>query len=317
MYIILFKVKKVVILVLFFFVLVSCTQHEYKTIKENGTEFWVEGDPEKEKRLEKIISEDTKDETFKKVKKEKICVKSEDVKLYSYMYHYVRDKSWDSGKGGHIPNTVYTENFKVQMKKFKALEEKWDLKTVLASELLEYTDKDCFPNKNIVMFISDDGWDDNYSRLFPIVSEHNLKFNLAIVSGYTKTEDDRYYNFMTEKEVKEVSDSANFEITSHSNSHPDLRTINDSKLQKEICESKDYLENLTWKTITSFVYPAWAYNKKVITKIKECWYKFAFTTKPWFSSISEVKNTPFEIKRIRVWNWSTSDSLVEYFSEEQ
>lgn len=241
------------------------------------------------------------------------CISKTDITLYAYMYHYVRDRDWDGKDAGHINNVVYTDNFKVQMDKFKKLEDDGQISIVLNSEFDFYSDSHCFPNKNIVMLISDDWWDDNYTRLFPIAKEKWVKFNLAIISDFTKEEWKRHYNFMTKEEVKEVSDHEDFEILSHTKTHPDLRYYSEKGQRDQICGSKDDLEELIWKGVTGFVYPAWKYDDISLKLLKECGYDYAYTTQKWTNNMHRLVTYPYELKRIRVGNHTTSDSLIQYF----
>lgn len=248
-----------------------------------------------------------------KVKEKKACFASDKANIYAYMYHYIRDESWDKKDADFINNVVYSDDFKSQMQAFEKLQKEKKLQTALVSEIEKYNLEDCFPSENMVVLISDDWWDDNYTRLFSIAKEFDIKFNLAIISGYTKKKWERYYNFMLEDEVLEVSNHKNFEILSHTVSHPDLRYLSQKNLEKQLCNSKSFLENLTWKEVKSLVYPAWKYNENIINTLKKCWYTSAFTTISWYDSAKNTFKNPFEIKRIRVWKHSTVESLVKYF----
>jgi len=55
------------------------------------------------------------------------------------------------------------------------------------------------------------------------------------------------------------------EIGSHTCTHPNLTLLPQDELEYELKESKEWLENLLEKEITTFAYPYTAYNEKVIT----------------------------------------------------
>lgn len=291
--------KKIIIVLLIIIAIISVISLGNK--KENNLT-----KKEQEKTIlleEKAITTDEK----------KACFTSDKTNIYAYMYHYIRDKSWDKKNADFINNVVYSDDFKAQMQAFEKLQKEKKLQTALVSEIEKYKSENCFPSANMVVLISDDWWDDNYTRLFSTAKGFEIKFNLAIISGYTKKKWERYYNFMLENEVLEVSDHKNFEILSHTVSHPDLRYLSQESLEKQLCESKSFLENLTWKEIKSLVYPAWKYNTNIINTLQKCWYNSAFTTIPWYDSAKNTFENPFEIKRIRVWKHSTVESLVKYF----
>jgi peptidoglycan/xylan/chitin deacetylase (PgdA/CDA1 family) len=102
------------------------------------------------------------------------------------------------------------------------------------------------------------------------------KFHLSIISNHTQ--ENRYDNFMTQAEVIEVSNHTNFEIIGHTFAHPDLRNLNEYYLNRELCESKLDLEEMTKSPINTIIYPAGKYNYKTIEKAKECGYSYGFTT---------------------------------------
>lgn len=247
--------------------------------------------------------------------KAEVCIPTSETKIYAYMYHYIR-KNIDTPQETFYNNVTIVEDFEEQMERVKELEDEWLIKTVFSSELEIFAKEWCYPNKNIVVLFSDDGWDDTYKNLFPIVTANKVKFNVAIITWNTKTEEDRYFNFMTEKEVKEMAESEFTEIVSHSVSHWDLRLFWEKGLQKEVCESKTELEELGIKTNT-FIYPAWKYNQNVIKMLRNCWYDNAFTTINWINNAEDYDDDKYELKRIRVLRSSTAESLFKYFKPEE
>ena len=240
------------------------------------------------------------------------CVNKQDVQIYIYMYHYIRNKDWDDPNAGFIRNAVITENFEKQMEKFSQLEKNNEIDVIFFSQLEDFQKNNCFPHKNLVLMTSDDGWDDNYINLYPIAKKYGIKFHLSIISNYTQ--ENRYDNFMTQKEVLEVSDDELFEIIWHTYAHVDLRNLNDYYITRELSTSKTDLEKITNTHINTIVYPAGKYETQTINKSQEFWYNYGLTTISWINTISDLENTPFELKRIRVSRDSTVDSLTKFFA---
>lgn len=141
---------------------------------------------------------------------EKLCVSPDDITIYTYMYHYIRDKNWDKPNDTFINNAVITENFVAQMEKFQQLQQNDKLKVIFLSELEDFQKTDCYPHKNLVIFTSDDGWDDNFTNLYPIAKKHDIKFHLSIISDFTQ--EPRHYNFITPSELNTISQDTHFEI---------------------------------------------------------------------------------------------------------
>lgn len=303
----LWKMKNYLV-ILISLILVSCSP------------FWWKNDEELELKLEKQkeiveLKLDTLNEIKKDIEEEKeeeICIAPEDTKIYAYMYHYIR-KNIDSPRETFYNNVTVIKDFEDQMKEVAKLENEWKLKTIFASELDGFATEWCYPNKNIVLLFSDDGWDDTYKNLFPIVKENKVKFNIWIIAWNTK-EEERYFNFMTKSEVKEMSDNEFIEIVSHSFEHNDLRFIWDWLLEKEVCQSKKAFEEMWIKTDT-FIYPAWKYDNDVIKMLRDCGYKNAYTTVNWINNAVDYEDDKYELKRIRVLRNSSVNSLFNYFNK--
>jgi hypothetical protein len=86
-------------------------------------------------------------------------------------------------------------------------------------------------------------------------------------------------------------------IGSHSATHPDLRKLDNSELDREIKGSKTALEEKLGRAVEYFCYPYGLYNETTIQKVKEAGYKGAFTTS---SSIWEGRGNPFRRRRIEI-----------------
>lgn len=72
-----------------------------------------------------------------------------------------------------------------------------------------------------------------------------------------------YWKLMNEKQIKEISDSEFVSIGSHGWYHNNLSNINIKDSEKEIIDSKKYLENITKKEISSIAYPDGSYSKEI------------------------------------------------------
>lgn len=314
-----YKKTSVVMLIFGLFLCIKLLEPQFEHIAYNNqNQWWLLSE-----REEEILKAKQQDESKKSPQEDEEivvnresntttqCVAVDDTSVYIYMYHYIRDRDWDDPNASFIQNAVITENFDAQLEAFEQLQSEEKIKIIFLSELENFQASNCFPHKNIVVLTADDGWDDNYINLFPIVIKHNLKFHLSIISDYTQQE--RYDNFITLWELTEITDSPNFEIIGHTFRHLDLRDLSDYYLEREVCQSKKDLEAFIGKSINTLVYPAGKYNVSVMDKAKECWYSYALTTKGGVNNVWDLAETPFELKRIRVSRSSSIDSLMKYF----
>lgn len=116
--------------------------------------------------------------------------------------------------------------------------------------------------------------------------------------------------YLTEEQIKEISDSGIISIQSHTMTHPffnDKENTGSIDLTEEIRGSKLLLEEITGKKVTAFAYPYGSYNSKVIDEVKK-YYDYAVTTK---SGIANTKDNSYELVRVRV----SFDTTLEEFKK--
>jgi len=115
-----------------------------------------------------------------------------------------------------------------------------------------------------VMLTFDDGYDDNYTYLFPLLKKYNAKATVFVITGELGTG-----HYLTEEEIKEMSDSGLVSIQSHTVTHPFLSDLNAEQLEKELVESKETLERITGKEPFVLCYPTGKYSELSLQKTKE------------------------------------------------
>lgn len=88
-----------------------------------------------------------------------------------------------------------------------------------------------------VMLTFDDGYDDNYDYLFPLLQKYQMKATIFVISGYVN-----FTYYLTEAEINEMSDSGLVSIQSHTDTHPYLDTLDEAATQHEL--------EISWLTLT-------------------------------------------------------------------
>ena len=137
----------------------------------------------------------------------------------------------------------------------------------------------------------DDGYIDNYTEVFPIIKEYNVKITIFMISNYVGCPE-----YMTEDMLKEMSASGLVSIQSHTATHPDLTTQSEESLRAEFQNSKQAIEAITGRKVTALCYPAGAYNG-LVTSVASDYFDFAYTTE---SRISTAGYPALELPRLRV-----------------
>ena len=145
--------------------------------------------------------------------------------------------------------------------------------------------------ENPIILTFDDGYSSCYNYIFPLLKENNMTAVFYIYPGKFNK-----YNSLTEEQIKELADYG-IEIGSHSMSHLNMTDFSTKQLIYEIRRSKEILEQITGKKISSFCYPAGRYSKKIIDILIQEGYENAVTTQPGFA---DPNQNDFELKRIRI-----------------
>jgi len=125
-----------------------------------------------------------------------------------------------------------------------------------------------------VVLTFDDAWADNHAHALGPLVRHRLPATLYAPSRMLGSP-----GYMTRTQLLEM-DAAGVTIGAHSRTHPDLRTCSTQELQREILGSKDDLEDLIAKPVTSFAYPTGLLNDQVVAAVAAAGFTSAVTTRP-------------------------------------
>jgi len=183
-------------------------------------------------------------------------------------YHSI---SYDKGD----PICIPIKKFKEQMKYLKDN----GYYTITLTNLYEYLMNNTpIPKKSVVLTF-DDGYEDNYTTMFPVLKKYNFKATIFVITSLI----DVHNNMLTSKQLLEM-DKYGVDIESHTVHHDNLKMLSNVDQLKTLIQSKKYLEKTLNKPINFFAYPYGGYNKSAIEALKETGYKMAFTTEEGWSS---------------------------------
>jgi peptidoglycan/xylan/chitin deacetylase (PgdA/CDA1 family) len=85
--------------------------------------------------------------------------------------------------------------------------------------------------------------------------------------------------YMTRTQLLEMV-AAGIVVGAHSRTHADLRACDPAALEREVRGSKEDLENLIGKPVTSFAYPTGLLNDQVVAAVSAAGFVTAVTTRP-------------------------------------
>lgn len=119
----------------------------------------------------------------------------------------------------------------------------------------------------LVTFVFDDGNETDYTVAKDIFAAQGEVACAAVVTNWVNTK-----NYLSVSQLKELQ-NAGWEIFSHTESHPNLKTLSEDEIETELSRSKITLEG--WGlTVKNLVYP---YNKNndIARKVAEKYYRSA------------------------------------------
>ncbi len=151
-------------------------------------------------------------------------------------------------------------------------------------------DYDYYSGKTVIMSF-DDGYLDNYTEVFPIIKEYNVKITIFMISNYINGAD-----YLSADMIKEMSSSGLVSFQSHTASHPDLTTLSADSLRYEFKTSNEAIESLTGRPVRALCYPTGA-NNAFVQSVASEYYDFAYTT---VSTTSTAGYGALELPRLRV-----------------
>ena len=119
-----------------------------------------------------------------------------------------------------------------------------------------------------VILTFDDGYDDNYTELYPLLQKYNVKATIFVIAGQLGTP-----HKMTAEQVKALSDSGLVSIQSHTMTHDLLDEMNEEKLIYQLKESQLTIARLTGKVPYTICYPV-GHNNVLTREVAARYYDF-------------------------------------------
>ncbi len=179
-----------------------------------------------------------------------------------YMYHSVRE---DPVNPDYSDLSVRPSEMEKQLKFFSGTRKR----TIFANEIKDIEQKG---GRGIVLTF-DDGYEDNYTELFPLLKKYGCKATIFVITSKIDTE-----GYLTSQQIREMSDSGLVSIQSHTVSHEPLalgdKTYEDVVYEFE--ESKRILEEITGVAVDTVSMPNGSFDEAV-TSIAEKYYDVIFT----------------------------------------
>jgi len=175
-----------------------------------------------------------------------------------------------------------------------------------AKELGEVLDgKMQMPEKPILLTFDDGHWD-FATDVLPILKKYNVKATAYIITGFIGGSD-----FMSQAQLQEVVDSKLVDVGAHTVHHISLKGRSYDLVQKEIDDSKTWLEDNYHINVVSFAYPNGSFDLQAAELVQDDGFSTAVSTVP---GMDQNQANRFFLYRLRP-GYRTGQSLLTYLTQ--
>ena len=160
-----------------------------------------------------------------------------------------------------------------------------------------------------VLLTFDDGYDDNYEILFPLLKKYNCKATIFIITrSYEKGGDPSATHKMTKKQMKELSDSGLVSIQSHTRTHRRLGELSADEQEAELRRSRLQLLRCTGKMPFVLCYPEGSYNRDTLALAPD-FYQFGLKMT---GGLYRTSDNPLLVNRYYISRNTTLSTFASY-----
>ncbi len=159
-----------------------------------------------------------------------------------------------------------------------------------------------------VILTFDDGYDDNYLELFPLLKKYNVKATIFVIAGVIGNN-----HFMTAEQISEMASSGLVSIQSHGMTHHELGYMDESSLRYEYGESKRILAGLTGAEPYVLCYPVGS-SSELAVRIGREYFKFATKMS---GKYYDTSTEPLLAPRYYISRYTTLEQFVAKLEEAQ
>ncbi|MFQ2335972.1 polysaccharide deacetylase family protein [Aeromonas dhakensis] len=160
--------------------------------------------------------------------------------------------------------------------------------------------------KRYLMITADDGYQDNLTRMLPLLEKYGYKAVVYVVTGegYNRwdveqtSNPDTRVDLMNGEQLKALVASGHVEIGGHTLTHPRLSKLAPEQQAHEIQGNKRQLETLLGHPLLSFAYPYGDMDESAKAQAMAAGYRFAVATN---SGPRAMHQDPFRIRRIAIF----------------
>ena len=207
------------------------------------------------------------------------------------MYHTIGGRADGDSRGLY---SIRAENFVSQMTL---------LKNLVDDQVLRVVPFGC-EEPGTLSITFDDGYLDNFTIVQPKLHSLGFPFHVFVNPSFVNSGDP---GFLTKDHVAELGRSVGVTLGVHGYSHEPLANMPDGRILEELTRSREWLEDLIDKPVSSMSYPHGSTSRRVSELAGMAKFQIAACSK--FGPISPTSSRMM-LPRIDVWSTDTSRSFA-------
>jgi len=165
----------------------------------------------------------------------------------------------------------------------------------VASQQLHFVSLGSDPQPGIAITF-DDGYQSTLSVAAPLLVRLGIPFHVFATRSYCLSGNTRY---LTESDLRELASLPNVVIGAHGATHAPLAQMSADDLQRELSESRDWLQQILQRPVESMSYPHGSFTPAIADAAQKHGYRYACSSKVGtYHSASQRLSIP----RIDIWS---------------
>lgn len=163
--------------------------------------------------------------------------------------------------------------------------------------------------KRFIIITCDDGYSDNYNKMFPLLKKYGIKTTIYQVTGRdhnswdVEESGETVFPLMNKRQVLEMSESGLVEFGGHTRTHPRLSKLDWQSAIDEVVGNRQDLEQITGTAPVSFAYPYGDLSAKTKEIVANAGYSYAVATD---SGPLAMHKDILQIRRISIFPGTTN-----------
>jgi peptidoglycan/xylan/chitin deacetylase (PgdA/CDA1 family) len=151
-----------------------------------------------------------------------------------------------------------------------------------------------------VMITVDDGYDNNYTDMYPILQAKGVKATVFSISNAIGN-----LHYLTEQQMLDMRPLVSFQ--NHTANHPFLSTLPADQIRSEMTTATSRLQTLTGQTVFSIAYPYGDFNTNVKDIARE-YFQYGFAT---VANVYRLGQDRYAVPRIFVGRGDTLPTFIQ------